>query len=141
MFVHLADRGTGGLATLGDSVRLLEAVDFIRHTAGERPWVINISVGRHGGPHDGSSLVELALDELLAEAPGRAVCMSAGNYFAARAHASRRGGRHDRHRLAFEVAAGDVSPNELEAWYDGADEFVVQVDRAGRDVVAARPAR
>ena len=27
--------------------------------------MINISVGNHGGPHDGSSLVELALDELL----------------------------------------------------------------------------
>ena len=43
VFVHLADRTTGGLANLGDSVRLLEAVDFISRTAGSRPCVINIS--------------------------------------------------------------------------------------------------
>ena len=50
VFVHLADSGTGGLANLGDSVRLLEAVDFVRRTAAERPWVVNVSVGRHGRP-------------------------------------------------------------------------------------------
>ena len=46
IFVHLADRNTGGLANFGDSVRLLEAVDFISRTAGPQPCVINISAGR-----------------------------------------------------------------------------------------------
>src|SRR5262249_11617217 len=87
-FVHLADCGTSGLANLGDSVRILEAVDFIARTAGPRPWVINMSVGRCGGPHDGCTLVELALDSLLKAAPGRCVVNSAGNYFASCTHAS-----------------------------------------------------
>src|SRR5207249_600003 len=60
VFVHLADRDTGGLANLGDSVRLLEAVDFVARAAGDLPWVINLSIGRHGGPHDGRTLAELA---------------------------------------------------------------------------------
>ena len=50
IFVHLADRNTGGLANFGDSVRLLEAVDFISRTAGPQPCVINISAGRHLRP-------------------------------------------------------------------------------------------
>jgi hypothetical protein len=69
IFVHLADRATGGLANLGDSVRLLEAVDFISRTAGSRPCVINISAGRTCGPKDDTTLVERALDELLAATP------------------------------------------------------------------------
>jgi len=49
--VHLADRSTGGLGSFGDSVRLLEAVDFISLTAGPQPCVINISAGRMGAPN------------------------------------------------------------------------------------------
>jgi len=59
VFVHLAAR-TGGFSGLGDSVTLLEAIDFVRATAGDRPCVINLSMGNMGGPHDGTTLVELA---------------------------------------------------------------------------------
>jgi Subtilase family len=90
IFVHLADRGTGGLANLGDSVRILEAVDFIARTAAQRPWVINLSVGRHGGPHDGTTLAELALDFSLRAASGRFIVQSTGNYFDKSCHASGR---------------------------------------------------
>ena len=86
IFVHLADRNTGGLANFGDSVRLLEAVDFISRTAGSQPCVINISAGRICGPKDGTTLVERAFDELLAATPGRFVVNSAGNYFGWRTH-------------------------------------------------------
>lgn len=132
VFVHLADRGTGGTATLGDSVRLLEAVDFVRRTARDRPWVVNLSVGRHGGPHDGRTLLELALDELLASAPGRLVVQSAGNYFRARAHAAGTVAPGTTSTLAFRTRPGDPSPNELEIWYDGADRFDVRLTPPGR---------
>ncbi|RIQ21808.1 S8 family serine peptidase, partial [Jiangella rhizosphaerae] len=132
VFVHLADRGTGGTATLGDSVRLLEAVDFVRRTAAGRPWVVNLSVGRHGGPHDGRTLLELALDELLAAAPGRLVVQSAGNYYRARAHAAGTVAPGTTRTLTFRVQPGDPSPNELEIWYDGADRFDVRLTPPGR---------
>ena len=54
IFVHLADRNTGGLANFGDSVRLLEAVRLylpngraaaLRHQHQRRPAVR--SPGRH----------------------------------------------------------------------------------------------
>jgi hypothetical protein len=49
----------------GDSVQLLEAVKFLFEVAGERPCVLNISLGTNGGPHDGSSLVEQGIDLLV----------------------------------------------------------------------------
>jgi subtilisin family serine protease len=90
IFVHLANRGTGGLANLGDSVRILEAVDFVARIAGRRPWVINLSVGRHGGPHDGSTLAEMAFDYALNAAPCRFIVQSTGNYFSKSIHSSGR---------------------------------------------------
>jgi hypothetical protein len=127
-FVHLADRGTGGLASLGDSARLLEACDFIARTAGERPWVINLSLGRCGGPHDGCTLVELALDHLLSAAPNRCICQSAGNYFDKSTHASGRLEAGQVRSLAFITREGDLTPNELEVWYGGEDELRVLLE-------------
>ena len=129
--VHLADRGTGGLATLGDSVRLLEAVDYIDRTAGCRPWVVNLSIGRMGGSHDGRLLAELALDELLAARPGRFVVQSAGNYYRARTHASGRLGAGESRVLTFVVSPSDTTTNELEIWYGGGDELSVAIDPPG----------
>ncbi len=128
VFVHLADRGTGGLSNLGDSVRLLEAIDFIARTAGDRPWVINISVGRHGGPHDGCTLTELAMDELLSARPGRFIVQSTGNYFRSRTHATGSVARGRNETLRFTTDPADISANELEIWYDGDDEFSVRIE-------------
>jgi subtilisin family serine protease len=139
VFVHLADRDTGGLANLGDSVRLLEAVDFIVRTAGSQPWVINLSVGRHGGPHDGTALTEMAFDALLEEAPGRLIVQSAGNYFRSRVHASGTLSQGETRSFTFVSDPADVTPNELEIWYDGADEFSVRLDPPGG--ARSRPVR
>jgi subtilisin family serine protease len=127
-FVHLADRGTGGLANLGDSARLLEACHFIAHTAGDRPWVINLSLGRCGGPHDDTLPVELALDHLLSAAPNRCICQSAGNYFDKCTHASGRLESGQVRSLTFRTQEGDLTPNELEVWYSGEDEFRVMLE-------------
>jgi len=131
IFVHLADRNTGGLANFGDSVRLLEAVDFISRTAGSRPCVINISAGRVCGPKDGTTLVERALDELLDSPPGRFVVNSAGNYYRWRTHSCGTIAPGETHSLIFIVDSGDIIANELEIWYAGADEFAVRIDPPG----------
>ena len=59
---------------------LIDAATYIYGQAQrrEQPAVINLSAGSHMGPHDGSTLVEQALDTLL-ETPGRAFCAAAGN--------------------------------------------------------------
>ena len=55
IFCHLA-RTTDvlGEGNLGDSASVLEALDHVFSVAGGRPCVVNMSVGAHGGPHDGS---------------------------------------------------------------------------------------
>ena len=131
LFVHLADRNTGGLGNFGDSVRLLEAVDFISRTAGSQPCAINISAGRVCGPKDGTTLVEHALDELLASTPGRFVVNSAGNYYRWRTHSRGVIGPGETWPLTFVSGPADVTINELEIWYDGNDEFAVRVEPPG----------
>ena len=131
VFVDLADRDTGGLANLGGSVRLLEGVDFCARVAGKRPWVINLSIGRHGGPHDGTTLTELAFDELLDAAPGRFIVQSTGNYYRAGVHASGQLATGQAQTLHFETDPRDVTDNELEIWYDGDDEFAVSIEPPG----------
>jgi subtilisin family serine protease len=125
VFVHLANKGTGGLANLGDSVRILEAVEFVARTAGQRPWVVNLSVGRHGGPHDGSTLAELAFDFALREAPNCFIVQSGGNYFDKCIHTNGRLQYGQARTLNLIVDEADITPNELEVWYSGNDQFSV----------------
>jgi hypothetical protein len=83
VFVHLSTNdipwvGEASLTTkLGDSVHLLEALAWIFQTAGKRPCVVNVSLGTNGGPHDGSTPFEQALDAMVTAAPNRAVVVAA----------------------------------------------------------------
>lgn len=59
---------------------VVDAANYIYTLAASsnQPAVVNMSLGIDLGPHDGTSLLELALDGLL-ETPGRALCVAAGN--------------------------------------------------------------
>jgi hypothetical protein len=129
--VDLADRDTGGLENLGGSVRLCEAVDFCARMADPLPWVLNLSIGRHGGPHDGTTLIELAFDELLKAAPGRFIVQSTGHYYRAGVHARGSVSTGRSQTLRFVTEADDLTANEVEIWYDGDDEFAVRIDPPG----------
>jgi subtilisin family serine protease len=131
VFVHLAARSTSGLANLGDTVRILEALDFIAHSAGARPWVANLSIGRCGGPHDGLTLVEQGIDALLQVAAGCAVVQSTGNYHAARTHARGVVRPGEQRTLGWETDRADITPNELEIWYSGRDRFLIEIAGPG----------
>jgi N-acetyl-anhydromuramyl-L-alanine amidase AmpD/subtilisin family serine protease len=126
-FVHLSTSSPGGARGLGDSVTILEGIDFIHRISAGRPVVINISAGRHGGSHDGLSLVEQGIDHFLTEHPGRAICQSTGNYFEQNAHTARQLRQGETHTLIFRVDPADRTPNEVEVWYPGRDELVVRL--------------
>ncbi|MCF2146267.1 DUF2515 family protein [Desmonostoc muscorum LEGE 12446] len=127
VFVHMATIGSENSANLGSSVSLLEAIDFIAKTAGDRPWVINLSMGRHGEQHDGTTLVEQGLDAAVSAAPGRAIIQSAGNYFDRHIHTQGQIRPGEAKTFVWLVDAADVTPNELEVWYSGKDIFAVEL--------------
>ncbi|MBI4902284.1 MAG: S8 family peptidase [Acidobacteria bacterium] len=135
LLVHASSRGSREPANLGDSVTLLEALDWIRAQAGTRPFVCNMSVGRHGGPHNGLTLVEQSIDHLLGEAPGRCVVQSAGNYFQANTHAAGHIRPGETSILRWIVDPADRTANELEVWYAKSDELSVSLTPPG----GARP--
>jgi subtilisin family serine protease len=131
IFVHVNSGSLSGEANLGDSVRMLEALDFINRMANETPYCVNISLGRRAGSHDGLSLVEQGMDALLLERPGRAIIISAGNYFSSNAHASGQLRPGQRRTITWRIDRADITPNELEIWYSGKDSFAVELVSPG----------
>jgi subtilisin family serine protease len=127
LFVHLSTPRSKPGVNLGDSVRMLEALDFVHRNAGSRPCAINLSVGRTAGSHDGTSPFEQGMHELLDLAPGRAIAQSAGNYRSAHlaVHGRLRDG--EQRELPWVIDPGDTKPTEIDAWYSGNDRFLVRV--------------
>lgn len=126
IFVHVAADDVAEEESLGNSRRLLDAVAYIFHKAKEmdRTAVVNVSLGTHGGPHDGTTLVEQGFEELLKE-PGRAIVISAGNSRDRHTHTH---GTMERDRpavLDWLIHPDDLTPNELEIWYGGTDRLEV----------------
>jgi subtilisin family serine protease len=113
--------------TFGDSVRLLEALQYIFSFAAATPCAINISLGTNAGPHDGTKLVEQGIDRLIRQAPNRAVSIAASNSFSDGIHAvgeAPAGGQLD---LLWQIPSSDVSNNELDVWYPGADRLSIEI--------------
>lgn len=85
----IAVQGTHGNATFTDSDVLVGcrfAVEQAQRLG--QPLVVNLSLGSNGGPHDGTSDLELALDQLFpVTQPGLALVVAAGNEGARDQHA------------------------------------------------------
>ena len=133
IFVHLGP----GLGDLGNSVDLLEAIDLVVKAAGERPLAINMSIGRHAGPHDGTLLIERAIDWLIVNRPGTVVVQSAGNYYARDVHTQGRMREARTTRLPFTVPRADAHPVTVELWYKGTDRCDARAIAPDGSVVAA----
>jgi subtilisin family serine protease len=123
IFVDLQADDTKGLSSLSASIPFLEAIHFVSDTAGNRPLVVNISAGSHGGPHDDSSLVVRAIDNLVSMNPGRIVVMSTGNYKMNQTHTEGivKSGREK--QFNWIIHETTMSDKELEIWYPGSDIF------------------
>ncbi len=103
---------------------ILEGVAYIFDEAERRglPSVVNLSLGGQEGPHDGSSAFERGLDEL-AQGPGRAVVVAAGNEGDQAIHVSGTLGGGSR---TFELEAGGREV-VLEIWYPGTSRFSISL--------------
>lgn len=133
--IVVANRSNGAEG-LGTSASTLDAVNYIFQHAGtlSRPCVVNMSLGDNLGPHDGTSLLERGLDNLLGTA-GRAFVKSAGNAGAARCHAQATVPSGTTENIRFNQPANDAGANQIDMWYRGGDAFRVSViDPAGNSV-------
>ncbi len=124
VFVHLGAQQLAELADLGDSVSLLEGLDFIRQQAAGRPCVLHLSAGKTGGPHLGTTLLERAVDAML-EQPGIVLVQSVGNYADSAMHTHARIGPDQKYALDWVTPENDRTANELEIWYSGQDVFEI----------------
>lgn len=63
------------------SNRVIDGINYIFKKAAAigKPAVVNLSMGTHYGAHDGTSLIESAIDSFLEGSLGRSIVVSAGN--------------------------------------------------------------
>lgn len=91
------------------------------------PAVVNLSLGGPGGPHDGTSLFEQAVDSFLVDGfdqpiPGRAIVVSAGNGGNQKIHVGAEVlSRTDWHLVA------EASTVAAELWHAGEANFSVEI--------------
>lgn len=94
-----------------------------RADADKLPLVVNLSLGSDGGSHDGSSLIEVALDEMFAQRPGRILVAAAGNSGDLDIHSSS-SLFHGTHDITIHIDHADIpvqeSTTSLELYYDAA---------------------
>jgi hypothetical protein len=102
-----------------------------------RPMVVNLSLGGPGGPHDGSTNVEQALDELFPQdTPGRALVVAAGNDGGNDLHAG--GWALDGSlTVPFHVPSAQAG-FEIEIWYRGSLDVAIE-DAAHERTEVIRP--
>jgi len=134
VFVHLDANDTHGTAHLGDSVRVAEALDFVRELAGDRPWVANLSIGSNGGPRDGTTLLEQAIDSIHAQSPLACVVCSAGNYGNDSMHAFGNVNKQAS-TIAFDLDPSAHAP-EIEVWYSQFDQLRVRLEHVATGLQA-----
>ncbi|MCK5245886.1 S8 family serine peptidase, partial [Candidatus Bipolaricaulota bacterium] len=113
---------------------ILAGVEYIFDLADELglPAVVNLSLGGHEGPHDGTSLFEQGMDELV-EGSGRVIVVSAGNEGDQLIHAS---GTLAGNASSFGIDP-DVGAVELNMWYPGSSQFMVSVSPPSGDAIVA----
>lgn len=117
------DSSGGSLAA-----HLLDGVRYILSVCKPgSPVVVNISYGAQAGPHDGSSLLEEALDELLEHCAGNlAIVLAAGNARQLHCHARRTVRRERSALLRVMLPEGDTTDSFIELWFDPPDDGKLQ---------------
>src|SRR5215471_13511785 len=127
--------------TLGDSADTFDAIKFIVDFAAGRPVVINHSHGDNIGPHDGSSLLEVGIDQLI-KGPGKVMVKSAGNEGDKKHHAQ--GDVKDNeqpNRVEIDVPNLDPGSTEVmvDFWYGHDDRLELRIVSPAGDDHSFRP--
>jgi len=135
-----ADKTYGGIAPNADllivkssfqEAHIADGIRYIFRVASEmgRPAVVNLSLGGHGDPHDGSDPLSQIIDA--ESGPGRIVCCAAGNEGNDNIHAQITVPQGGNRTVSFHVppASGKEAIRfaALNGWYSGSDKFEIAV--------------
>lgn len=126
--VNLATGKIPARGNLGDSTRIVEALDFVNLASNQKPIAINMSLGSMAGSHTGENLVEKVIDYILQSRQDLAIVQSAGNYYRSQTHTRGRLTTHGPAKLEWVVAEADRTPNELEIWLQPEDEVKIVLE-------------
>lgn len=116
--VHLPRQSLQDTSGGSLSAQVLDGLRYILKRVGDGRAVINVSYSTNAGPHDGTSILEMAMDELVAT-KGRdklAIVLPAGNQFEDRCHARFDLEPGEEQTLNWRILPDDTKPNFLEIW-------------------------
>ena len=116
---------------IGGSAFVLDALAFIHSHALKqgKPLVVNISQGDNLGAHDGTSLLELAIDYFVKE-KDVVIVNSAGNQSGQARHTEGVVLANGEFEVQFKLEPVDSRPvdeDEIDIWYDGKDRFGISL--------------
>ncbi len=107
VLVSYRDDDDGGVTSIVDGVKYV--FDYAESVG--KPAVVNLSLGMHIGPHDGTSSTDEAFDGLVG--PGRIIVGAAGNEGADRIHAFKEFAADDTELKTFAIPDASYSPATL----------------------------
>lgn len=124
--IIFVDTVGSGIQAVADLAQISDAIAYIFTRAGTTPCITNASLGDNLGPHDGTSLAEQFIDNILTT-PGRAVTIAAGNANQDGKHATGNVPNGGTLNVNFNVPVGTNGADTIEIWYDGQDRFDLSI--------------
>lgn len=117
------------------NVHVLDGLMYVlSRCADDAKVTANISFGTLAGPHDGTSLLEAAMDELIGLLQGRLqIALAAGNSYQLRTHANATLLKKERAALHWRALPDDSTQSFVELW--------VEEDRDGLEITITPPGR